>query len=61
MADCSLYLTTADAARDAGLTPAGIRAAVRRGSLAVARMTRSGQKLFDPREVQRYAKARRKR
>ena len=51
-------LTTSEAARIIGLTPAGVRAASARGALRIAQRTARGVRLFDRREVERFRSAR---
>jgi hypothetical protein len=52
------YLEVADAARLAGVCAATIKAAVSTGRLRVAAVTVRGSRLFDQREVERYARSR---
>ena len=54
----SQFLSTADAARILGVTPAAIRAMERAGRLPAAGRTRSGIRLFRHSDVQRAAKRR---
>jgi excisionase family DNA binding protein len=55
------YLSTADASRVLGVTPATIRLMARRGDLPVAAMTEGGIHLFRRAAVERLAKRRAKR
>ena len=55
------FLSAADAARVLGLTPAAIRAMVRREALPVAAMTEGGIHLFRRAAVERLARQRAKR
>lgn len=51
-------LTPADAARILGVTPAAVRDMAKRGRLAVAVLTRGGNRLFRRRTVERLARLR---
>lgn len=53
------YLSSADAARMLGVTPAAVRAMAKRGRLAVAVKTDGGIQLFTVEEVQRVLQKRR--
>ena len=55
------FLSTADAARVLGVTPATIRLMARRGDLPVAAMTEGGIHLFRRAAVERLARQRAKR
>ena len=55
------YLSTADAARVLGITPATVRLMVRRGDLPVAAMTEGGIHLFRRGHVERLARRRARR
>jgi DNA-binding transcriptional MerR regulator len=48
-------LTTSDAAKRLDLTPAAVRSLARQGTLRVAIVTVSGQRLFESVEVDRLA------
>lgn len=52
------YLTTADVARIAGVTPAAVRALSNRGRLEVATVTAGGIRLYTLATAQRYAEER---
>jgi DNA-binding transcriptional MerR regulator len=52
------YLSTADAARLLGVTPAAVRGTARRGALPVATTTESGIRLFHRAEVAALARKR---
>lgn len=52
------YLTVADAARMAEMTPAGLKAAADRGELLIAARTRCRNRLFRLRDVEAFARAR---
>jgi hypothetical protein len=52
------FLSTADASRVLGVTPATIRLMVRRGDLAVSAMTEGGMHLFRRGHVERLARRR---
>ena len=54
------YLTSADAARQLGVTPSAVRAMARTGRLVVAVKTDGGIQLFEMEEVQRVCNERRK-
>ena len=49
------YLTTSDAARRLDVCPDRVRQLSRSGRLKAAIITRSGQRLYDEAEVERYA------
>jgi DNA-binding transcriptional MerR regulator len=51
-------LSTADASRLLGVTPATVRLMARRGTLGPAATTESGIRLFDRRDVERLVKSR---
>jgi excisionase family DNA binding protein len=51
-------LTPADAARILGLTPASVRALADRGRLAIAAVTRGGNRLFRRQAVEALARLR---
>jgi len=53
------YLESADVGRQAGLVTASVRAAVASGRLRVAATTLRGTRLFDPKEVEQFLRARR--
>jgi hypothetical protein len=55
------FLSASDAARVLGITPAGIRAMVRRNALPVAAMTEGGIHLFRRSTVEAVARRRAKR
>ena len=55
------YLSTADASRVLGITPATVRLMVRRGDLPVAAMTEGGIHLFRRGPVEHLARRRAKR
>jgi excisionase family DNA binding protein len=55
------YLSTADAARVLGVTPAAVRLMVRRGDLSAAAMTEGGIHLFRRAAVEALARRRAKR
>ena len=48
------WLTTAEAAKDLGLTPAGVRWHADRGKLRIAGRTRGGVRFFDPADVEQF-------
>jgi excisionase family DNA binding protein len=52
------YLSTADASRVLGVTPAAIRLMVQRGELPVAAMTEGGIHLFERSAVETLARER---
>ena len=52
------FLTPADVGRLAGLSPAGVKVAVRAGKLPVAAFTVRGGRLFRPVDVQSFLSAR---
>lgn len=52
------FLTPADVGRLVGLTPAGVKVAVRTGRLPVAAFTLRGGRLFRPLDVQSFVAAR---
>lgn len=52
------YLTVSDAALILGLSPDGVRKAVRTGRLDIAATTPSGMRLFSASEVQRFKRSR---
>ncbi len=49
--EATRFLSTADASRVLGVTPAAVRLMVRRGDLPVAAMTESGMHLFRRPEI----------
>lgn len=53
------YLTTGEASRVLGVTPATVKLMAERGDLTVSATTERGIRLFDPEEVVRLAKVRR--
>ena len=55
------FLSTADASRVLGITPATVRLMVRRGDLPVAAMTEGGMHLFRRAAVEGLARRRAKR
>ncbi len=55
------YLTVSDVGRLVDLTPAGVRVAVARGQLRVARTTARGWRLFSRADVDAFIAARAKR
>lgn len=55
------YLSSSDAARLLGVTPATVRLMVRRGELSVAAKSESGIRFFRRKDVERLAENRAKR
>jgi hypothetical protein len=55
------YLSTADASRVLGVTPAAVRLMAKRGDLAVSAKTKGGIHLFLPIDVDALARSRRER